>query len=425
MENNQNIIQDNLKKLTLYSTEFSLLNDLKLGNFENLATSLVNFGASYALSGDLWHAYIAYFIITNENAFSLASEYRELNTSNSLYYVAKSDLLLLTQIYRADLSYSGINLALLSCIRNFASDGCASLNPIITEIVQKVVTALDMSKDIGATISIAANVYKSCGVGDLGMHKAFKIIKTEELLKKTNTNIATILPITKTDGKRLNDIVGCDLQKQQLVSNTEAFLEGKQANNVLLYGDGGTGKSSSIKAILNEYYPKGLRIIEVYKHQFSFISDIIAQIKNRNYKFIIYLDDLSFEDFEIEYKYFKAIIDGGMEKKPDNVLIYATSNRRHLIKESFSDKNDMQFDGEMHKSDTTAEKLSLVSRFGLQIYFGAGNQNQYLEIVKQLAGKYHLNMDAQELERKALTWSIRNNGRSGRTAQQFINSLLS
>ena len=122
------------------------------------------------------------------------------------------------------------------------------------------------------------------------------------------------------------------------MTTTEAFLNNKPANNCLLFGDAGTGKSSSIKAILNQYYDRGLRIIEVYKHQFQDLNDVIAQIKNRQYKFIIYMDDLSFEDFEIEYKYLKAVIEGGLERKPDNILIYATSNRRHLVRERFSDK---------------------------------------------------------------------------------------
>ena len=163
--------------------------------------------------------------------------------------------------------------------------------------------------------------------------------------------------------------MGYEIAKKKLIDNTEAFLNNKPANNCLLFGDAGTGKSSSIKAILNQYYDRGLRIIEVYKHQFQDLNDVIAQIKNRQYKFIIYMDDLSFEDFEIEYKYLKAVIEGGLERKPDNILIYATSNRRHLVRERFSDKEDRNDD--LHTNDTVQEKLSLVSRFGVTIYFGS------------------------------------------------------
>ena len=162
-------------------------------------------------------------------------------------------------------------------------------------------------------------------------------------------------------------------------------MKGRRANNCLLFGDAGTGKSSSIKAILNQYYDQGLRMIEVYKHQFKDLNDVIAKVKNRNYKFIIYMDDLSFEEFEIEYKYLKAVIEGGLERKPENVLIYATSNRRHLIRETFRDKADR--DEELHTNDTVQEKLSLVARFGVTIYFGSPDKKEFQEIVRVLAEK--------------------------------------
>lgn len=418
-------IQNLLLSLRLFDTKFSLLGDIQNGDTSKLQLRLIDFATKYAICGNVWHSYIAFFAINNQNPFSQSCEYKELSHNDSIYMLGGSDCALLFQLYNIDLEKElGFDSQFVKILSNFVSSNARSYNQIATTIIGKLCNILDNLQDLNKAVDVFAEVFRKCGVGELGLHKAFKIIKTEELQQKTTANLATILPITRTDERRLVDIIGCDLQKQQIVDNTEAFLQGRQANNVLLYGDGGTGKSSSIKAILNQYYEQGLRIIEVYKHQFSFISDIICQIKDRNYMFIIYLDDLSFEDFEIEYKYFKAIIDGGMETKPSNVLIYATSNRRHLIKESFADKNDMNFDGEMHKSDTIQEKLSLVSRFGLQIYFGAPNQLQYLEIVKQLAAKFNIQMESSELERKALTWSIRNNGKSGRTAQQFINSLL-
>ena len=211
-------------------------------------------------------------------------------------------------------------------------------------------------------------------------------------------------------------------RKEKLTDNTEAFVNGKKANNCLLYGDAGTGKSSCIKAIANEYYGSGLRIIEVYKHQFQDLNDVIAQIKNRNYKFIIYMDDLSFEEFEIEYKYLKAVIEGGLEKKPENVLIYATSNRRHLIRETFKDKQDR--DEELHVNDTVQEKLSLVSRFGVSIYFGSPDKKQFQQIVQTLADRYGVAMSEDELLLKANQWELSHGGLSGRTAQQFIDYLL-
>ena len=215
--------------------------------------------------------------------------------------------------------------------------------------------------------------------------------------------------------------MGYEIPKQKLIDNTEAFVSGRKANNCLLFGDAGTGKSSCIKAIANAYYERGLRIIEIYKHQFQDLNEVIAQIKNRNYKFIIYMDDLSFEDFEIEYKYLKAVIEGGLEKKPDNVLIYATSNRRHLIRENFSDREEIRED--MHTGDTVQEKLSLVSRFGVTIYFGAPTKKEFQGIVKALAERAGLLIPEEELLLEANRWELSHGGLSGRTARQFIDYL--
>ena len=218
----------------------------------------------------------------------------------------------------------------------------------------------------------------------------------------------------------LDDLTGYEIQKKKLVDNTEAFVQGKVANNCLLYGDAGTGKSTSIKAILNQYYGDGLRMIEIYKHQFKYLSAIISHIKNRNYRFIIYMDDLSFEEFEIEYKYLKAVIEGGMETKPDNVLIYATSNRRHLIRETWSDRSDK--DEELHRSDTVQEKLSLAARFGVSINYSKPTQQEYFQIVTNLAKKYpEIKLSDKELCAEANKWELSHGGISGRTAQQFIN----
>ncbi|MBQ8166843.1 MAG: ATP-binding protein, partial [Lachnospiraceae bacterium] len=190
----------------------------------------------------------------------------------------------------------------------------------------------------------------------------------------------------------------------------------------LLFGDSGTGKSTCIKAIINQYYDQGLRMIEIYKHQFKDLSAIISHIKNRNYKFVIYMDDLSFEEFEIEYKYLKAVIEGGLESKPDNVLIYATSNRRHLIKETWNDRSD--YNVEMHQSDTMQEKLSLVNRFGVTINFSRPSKKEFNYIVTELSKRYpEIKMTEDELILEANKWEMAHGGVSGRTAQQFINHL--
>ncbi len=221
----------------------------------------------------------------------------------------------------------------------------------------------------------------------------------------------------------LEDLVGYESAKKKLVDNTEAFIEGRPCNNCLLFGDAGTGKSSSIKGILNRYYERGLRMIELYKHQMKYLSDIIAQIKDRNYRFIILMDDLSFEEFETDYKYLKAVIEGGLEKKPGNILIYATSNRRHIVREKFSDKNER--DDDLHTNDTVQEKLSLSYRFGETIFFARPDKKQFDNIVKTLADRYNVSMDEEELLLEANKWELSHGGLSGRTAQQFIDHLLS
>lgn len=255
--------------------------------------------------------------------------------------------------------------------------------------------------------------YKEYGVGKFGLHKSFRIVHDE-----TGVHIEPILNIAHVN---LKDIVGYEIPKKKLVENTTAFVSGRKANNCLLFGDAGTGKSSCIKAIANEYYGDGLRIIEVYKHQFQDLNEVIAQIKNRNYRFIIYMDDLSFEEFEIEYKYLKAVIEGGLEKKPENVLIYATSNRRHLIRENYRDKEEVRED--MHTSDTVQEKLSLVYRFGVTIYFGAPDKKQFQNIVKTLAERNGIRMPEPELLAEANKWELSHGGLSGRSAQQFVDYL--
>jgi predicted AAA+ superfamily ATPase len=242
---------------------------------------------------------------------------------------------------------------------------------------------------------------------------------------KNSESEVELEPITNTVEVYLRDLVGYEYQKKMLVDNTEAFIQGRKANNLLLHGDSGTGKSTCIKALLNEYQDSGLRIIEMYKHQFKDLSTVITMIKNRNYRFIIYMDDLSFEEFEIEYKYLKAVIEGGLEITPDNVLIYATSNRRHLIKETWSDRKDATNENEIHHSDTVEEKMSLVNRFGVTINFMKPSQKEYLEIVKGIAKNYpEITLSEDELVKEAYQWGAWHGNISGRRAQQFINHLL-
>lgn len=289
-------------------------------------------------------------------------------------------------------------------------------NKNVSEMVRKISKQIEQAKDEEDIFHIITDFYAQYGVGMFGLNKAFRI-------QPNIDGSVKFLPINNMENVYLDDLIGYELQKQLLVDNTKAFVEGRNANNVLLYGDSGTGKSTSIKAIVNEFYKDGLRMIEIYKHQFQNLSAIISQIKNRNYRFIIYMDDLSFEEFEIEYKFLKAVIEGGVETKPDNVLIYATSNRRHLIRETWGDRSDMSQD-ELHHSDTMQEKLSLVARFGLSICYERPNQKNYFHIVKELAKHYpEITLTEEELLAEARKWELSHGGMSGRAAQQLMNDL--
>ena len=255
------------------------------------------------------------------------------------------------------------------------------------------------------------------GANDGSVNKAFRI---KESSREADVSFVAI---NNMDKVMLDDLIGYEIQKKKLIDNTKAFVEGRKANNVLLFGDSGTGKSTSIKAIVNAFYSQGLRMIEIYKHQFKDLSNVIAQIKNRNYRFIIYMDDLSFEEFETEYKFLKAVIEGGVETKPENILIYATSNRRHLIKETWNDRSDVKIQNGMHQSDTMEEKLSLVNRFGVTINYSKPSQKEYFNIVTQLAHRQGITMSDEELRAEANKWELSHGGISGRTAQQFVNYL--
>jgi predicted AAA+ superfamily ATPase len=379
---------------------------------------LLDLATEYGFDQNLWHNYLAFILATNENPFSITCE-KVGAKQGTVNQFAKGDFKIFKELFDYDFTKIekklGINC--FDIILNYQSivKNGKRYNKSVSERVRELSRQMEQAEDENEIFTIVTNFYRDYGVGKFGLNRAFRV--------NQNQNQVILTPITNTEDIRLNDLVGYEIQKKKLVDNTEAFVEGRKANNVLLFGDSGTGKSTSVKAILNEYYSRGLRMIEIYKHQFEALSTVIAQIKNRNYKFIIYMDDLSFEEFEIEYKYLKAVIEGGLETKPDNVLIYATSNRRHLIRETWSDRSDISKD-ELHRSDTMQEKLSLVARFGISINYSAPNQNEYFEIVKGLAKQVEgLDLTEEELCAKANTWEMSHGGRSGRTAQQFINYL--
>ena len=387
--------------------------DKNSNNVSKTISKMIEVAGEYGLHGNLWANILALALAYNENVYSKATEIVG-ETSGSINTFAIHDFRILRELIHF---VPNINGDLLKEIYNYEGNGRDSklVNTRVRDRILRLSKQLTEAKSDNEFKDIITEFYKEYGVGKFGLNKAFRI---EE---GTDLKTANIIPITRVEHVYLNDIIGYDIQKKKLTYNTESFINGKPANNCLLYGDAGTGKSSSVKAIVNEYYDKGLRIIEIYKHQFRYLSDILEQLKDRNYKFIIYMDDLSFEESELEYKYLKAILEGGFGRRPENVLIYATSNRRHLIRESFRDKTET--DEELHSRDTVEEKLSLSARFGEKIYYGSPDKKEFNGIVLSLAKKHGIDMDEKEILAKANMWELSHGGMSGRSATQFITYL--
>lgn len=383
-----------------------------------IVSHILEVSEKMGFNGNLWQDYLAYNLANDENSYSLSCE-RRGRMEGSINKAALLDMAVYRELFNTDLSGTdakyGTFLSMLTGFEN-NNEGEKYYNKRIRNRIIKLAEELSGAVDDNTFLNTVCDFYKDAGVGCIGLFKAFRV-------GHDDNDRPVITPVISVEHKYLNDLIGYDIQKKKITDNTEAFLAGSKANNVLLFGDSGTGKSSCIKAILNEYYDDGLRMIEIYKHQFKDLSAIINQVKDRNYKFIIYMDDLSFEEFEIEYKFLKAVIEGGLEKRPDNVLIYATSNRRHLVREKYSDKEER--DDDLHTRDTVAEKLSLSARFGVSVYFGSPDKKLFNEIVKGLAQKNNIKVDENTLLMEANKWELSHGGLSGRTAEQFISYMVS
>ena len=392
--------------------EFWTLNKDSVGTSKTIA-KLLEVAGEYGLDGNLWENVLALALAYNENVYSKATEIIG-ETKGSINTFVLHDFKIFRDLFHF---VPDIDDELLEAISHYVGNGRDSklVNTRVRDRILRLSKQLSSAESDVDFKNIVTEFYKEYGVGKFGLNKAFRIEESNDL------NSANIIPITRVEHVYLEDIIGYDIQKKKLIDNTESFINGKPANNCLLYGDAGTGKSSSVKAIVNEYYDKGLRIIEIYKHQFRYLSDILEQLKDRNYKFIIYMDDLSFEESELEYKYLKAILEGGFGKRPENVLIYDTRNRRHLIRESFRDKTET--DEELHSRDTVEEKLSLSARFGEKIYYGSPDKKEFNGIVLSLAKKHGIDMDEKEILAKANMWELSHGGMSGRSATQFITYL--
>jgi predicted AAA+ superfamily ATPase len=277
--------------------------------------------------------------------------------------------------------------------------------------IDKLKLNLLSAYDWSGLIDDIIEFYKKYGTGIFGEYRAF--------VWEHNEDNTYLRGVESPDPVKLKDLAGYEDQKEVIINNTKQFLNGYAANNILLYGSRGTGKSSTVKAVINEYYSEGLRLIEVDKDKLVDFTKIIKILSNKNLKFIIFVDDLVFEEGESSYSALKTILEGGIENRSNNILIYATTNRKHLVKETFSERAG----DEVHAHDSIEEKLSLADRFGMTVSFYSPDQKEYLKVVDSIAEARGIEVDKEYLHAEALKWVRWYNARSPRTAVQFINWL--
>ncbi|MDI3257591.1 MAG: ATP-binding protein [Kyrpidia sp.] len=294
--------------------------------------------------------------------------------------------------------------------------GAGILTRWLTEQLSDLAHRLETAGDWANLVGPLYQAFQKIGTGPAARHWVFKWESPERKL----------VPVTRPDPIRLADLIGYESQRKQVLQNTEQFVRGYPANNVLLHGDRGTGKSSLVKALVHEFGPRGLRLVEVSRRDLADFPILVRLLRGQPQKFILFFDDLSFDEEETFYKDLKTLLEGGVERRPDNVLLYATSNRRHLVKERFSDRgwpSRADEGDDLHLEDTVQEKLSLADRFGLTVSFLSPDQELFLRMVRHMAERAGLDVDEASLRRRALQWERRHNGRSGRSARQFIDQL--
>ena len=360
---------------------------------------------------DAWQSHLAGRLLDDENPFSLGAERRELSTT--VVEQARRDLNTLQMLFDLD---AGTLLSLVETAvpelegrwtpwRDPEADAGKSRRG---EPRQDMARQLAAAEDWGDLVEALIEHYATHGAGTFGSHKAFR------------WEDGGLRAVPHPDPVRLSDLIGYEKEREPLRRNTQRLLAGLPSHHALLYGLPGTGKSSTVKAVLNEYATVGLRLVELAKEDLEELPALLEALRGRGPCFILFIDDLSFEEHEVEYKALKALLEGSIEEPPGNVRLYATSNRRNLIRERFSDREEGD---DVHERDTMQEKLSLVTRFGLRLTFPSPDQRRYLEIVSGLARERGVKIPTGELEERALLWDRWHAGRSGRTARQFVDEL--
>jgi predicted AAA+ superfamily ATPase len=366
---------------------------------------------------DAWQSHLLRRLVTDVNPVSRKAERAGAHAiSAALLDAVRHDLRCLQTLYHFDARQAAAAMAdlaqeLLGSWPQWSGFAPLGAGPAAPPLARQFAEVQDW-----ATLAEAlADHYAEAGAGIFALYRAFRWVRM-------GPGDGRLVGVAPCDPISLDQLIGYQTERGLILKNTEHFLAGLPANNVLLYGERGTGKSSTIKALLNAYGARGLRLVEVPKHALGDYLKIVALLRGRRERFILFVDDLSFSEQETYYKDLKAILEGSLEARPDNVLVYATSNRRHLVAERFSDR-DATPDAEIRIMDTVQEKLSLSDRFGLTVVFQAPDEQRYLEIVQGLAQQRGVDLAPAELRRQALQWVAWHNGRSGRTARQFVDFL--
>lgn len=358
-----------------------------------------------------WQDYLVTQILSDQNPFSQQVQLVGLAKLNpALIAAAQQDLQALQSLYKcsgeqlSNWVQIAVKMPTAPTSWNVESlDNCTAEEKLIREKLQQ--------KNWADTLEDLATYYQQSGTGLFGQYRALR------------WQSGQLMGIIHPDAIKINQLTGYESQKEALVKNTEFLLAGYAALHVLLYGSRGTGKSSLVKGLLNQYSHQGLRLIEVSKSDLKDLAIIVEKLRNVSQKFIIFVDDLSFEEDDDAFKALKVVLEGSVTARSQNVVVYATSNRRHLIREFFEDRPRPREGDEVHAWDTVQEKLSFSDRFGLTLTFEPANQDTYLKIVRHLAIQAKITLTEEDLDYRALQWATRHNGRSGRTARQFIDFL--